>query len=874
MQSNIIRPRQLGLLNQAATYPFTLLIAAAGSGKSTLLKQWQETHSRNSVIKIEISPRLSEGQALLKTILSEIRKIAPIWNDSIFNLFNSEKPIETNILLESLILAFESIDENLTLILDDFHIIKSKASQNLFFTLIKEIPKNIQFIISSRQYPNFSISRMKLNEQVFIINSHDLKLEINEIKTLNQHLGDKPLDSHQLDGLMNQTQGWFVGVKFALLAFQESGSVALTTFNGTQPEMLNYFGYEVLINLPNKIQEFVLTTALFETFNADICKVVLNVENASCILRKLSAQELFLLPDPTKMGYFKYHPLLHDFLQERLKLTISQQQIQKIHKKSAGYFLKEKKYQLAINHAKYSHDQDYLFSVLRIACDRWLRAGEFDLIIEAIEHVDESRINCDYDLLVSITYALLFSRRFNQANYYLELLKQQNNDSPKPLKYGQGQTLTQAAFIEHMLLIFQREDSALSDSNVTRLANQHSNPDIRALSIMFVAYERIYRGQFHEAFTLAHQARSLVRETGHIFLESYADLLIILSDRYLCRGTDAIKNMITAYEAAPQGGNSPVWVNLATGMMVVHYEQNDLKLALFFCEKLLPVVNYTCATEVITHVYLLLSRLWHMKGEKTKAAKLLTQLERILLLGNYGRFQSQVIQERMRQAIKDKNVPLADSIYHDNKLHLFLKTDVFIKPNQYEETRERHALTSVYWLVTERQFDAAKNILEQLINTLDSLGNKYRALIARCNLLVVIDKSGAKDCAIKKLVQLVEHCGLHSLSRSVFDESPGFKQLFIESVQSNKLKLSREFRKVFNHNLVISPTHENMVKPQIVLTNKELDIFKLLGGGLSNAEISNKACIAVSTTKWHLKNIYSKLDIDNRSAAVIMANQW
>jgi len=139
---------------------------------------------------------------------------------------------------------------------------------------------------------------------------------------------------------------------------------------------------------------------------------------------------------------------------------------------------------------------------------------------------------------------------------------------------------------------------------------------------------------------------------------------------------------------------------------------------------------------------------------------------------------------------------------------------------------------------------------------------------------VVIDKSGDKDGAIKKLVQLIEQCGLHSLSRSVFDESPGFNVLFKEAVQSNKLKLTSEFRKVFDHNLVSTPIQGNVIKPQKVLTNKELDIFRLLGGGLSNAEISNKACIAISTTKWHLKNIYSKLDIDNRSAAVIMANQW
>lgn len=55
------------------------------------------------------------------------------------------------------------------------------------------------------------------------------------------------------------------------------------------------------------------------------------------------------------------------------------------------------------------------------------------------------------------------------------------------------------------------------------------------------------------------------------------------------------------------------------------------------------------------------------------------------------------------------------------------------------------------------------------------------------------------------------------------------------------------------------------------LTEREMDILVLLSQGLSNGEISQRSEIALSTAKWHLKNIFSKLDVDSRTAALVRA---
>jgi len=870
MQGNIIRHHQLTLMNTGLEYPLTLLVAAAGSGKSTLIKQWQPNNTEKTVIHIEVSARLAQGQSLFKKILKELRHSVPIWDASIFSLFNSENSTSTKVLLNTLIFAFESITENLVVVLDNFHLIQCSETQEILYNLINELPRNVQFIIASRRYPDFSLSSMKLKEQIFIIDGDDLKLSPIEVETLNQHLGGEQLTTARLSTLIHQTQGWLVGIKFALLAYRKTGNSALDTFSGTQPELLTYFGYEVLTNLPCVVQDFVMRTALFDSFNSDICETVLKVENAAHMLHILSSQELLLVADNCIKGHYRYHPLLHEFLKEQVKLKLNQKAISNIHKNSSEYFLRDKKHLLALRHAAQTRDQDYYFSVIRSSCDHWLRDGKFSQIIDLIEQLNEAQVKSDADLLVTITYALIFSRRFNQAHYYLDLLKQQDNIHPQEL----DSQLSHSAFIKHTLLLFQREDNAFTDPKVARLASHHSNIDIRALSTMILAYERIYRGQFQHAFQLAHEAKTLVKETGHRFLASYAELMIISCDRYLCRGGNAIQNMTSTFTSTSVEDQSPAWVNLASGMMVVHYEKNESELALNFSEKLLPTVNYTCATEVITNVYLLSSRLLHVKGNHQKATKLLIQLERILSLGHYGRFQSQVIQEKMRQAIAAKQLSIADDIYHNNKLHLFLKADVFSKPKQYEESRERYALACVYWLASQQQFTAAELILKQLVSSLDTLGIKYRALIARGNLLVIQASSGAKENALNQLVLLVQKYGVQCFSRSVFDEAPGLQQIFKDALQTQRLQLPKAYLAVFSDILLNSNNTLCDVKPQALLTDKELDIFRLLGGGLSNAEISNKASIALSTTKWHLKNIYSKLGIENRRAAVILASQW
>ncbi|WP_428311503.1 response regulator transcription factor [Hydrocarboniphaga sp.] len=57
------------------------------------------------------------------------------------------------------------------------------------------------------------------------------------------------------------------------------------------------------------------------------------------------------------------------------------------------------------------------------------------------------------------------------------------------------------------------------------------------------------------------------------------------------------------------------------------------------------------------------------------------------------------------------------------------------------------------------------------------------------------------------------------------------------------------------------------------LTGRETEVLQLVVGGASNREIAGRTGVSENTIKFHLKNVFSKLDVSSRNGAVKVAMQ-
>ena len=138
--------------------------------------------------------------------------------------------------------------------------------------------------------------------------------------------------------------------------------------------------------------------------------------------------------------------------------------------------------------------------------------------------------------------------------------------------------------------------------------------------------------------------------------------------------------------------------------------------------------------------------------------------------------------------------------------------------------------------------------------------------------MVITGKGLSASEQAKRVDELITRYGLLNINRSVFDEAPGLASLMQGLWGSGALMLPDFYTELFPSVFDAAPANDPLaVDPDSVLTPKELEIFELLQSGLSNAHISEKTGTSITTTKWHLKNIYSKLGVSSRTEAVLRA---
>ncbi|MBT8439569.1 MAG: NACHT domain-containing protein, partial [Gammaproteobacteria bacterium] len=362
------RPGLIERLNNGLERKLTLLSAPAGFGKTTLVSHWVENLRGNDQkdgrpIKfawLSLDQDDNDPVRFLTYFIAALNKIKDIEADlgrGALNMLQSPQPPPTNVVLISLINELATIPDKIVFVLDDCHLIEAEPIHQALVFLLDNIPPHLHLVIATRQDPSLSLGRLRARDQVTELRASDLRFSPAEAtEFLNQVMGLN-LSPADITTLESRTEGWIAGLQLAAISMRgwDDATRFIQSFTGSNRLVLDYLIEEVLIQQSRNVQNFLMQTAILDSFTSSLCNAVTGHEDCQAILEMLDRANLFIIPLDNERHWYRYHHLFAEILRQRLRQSQAKQ-LMDLHCKASEWYAKNGFTDEAIDHALQKND--------------------------------------------------------------------------------------------------------------------------------------------------------------------------------------------------------------------------------------------------------------------------------------------------------------------------------------------------------------------------------------------------------------------------------------------------------------------------------------------------------------------------------------
>ena len=319
----IPRPRLNKLLDESLKYPLTLVSAPAGFGKTTLLAAWGNSlpKDKHQLCWIFLDSGDSEPRTFWTCVLSALNKQCPERFTPLINYLQSSQDLPLKYVLKAFINLIVQFSKCFVLILDNYHVIKNDEVHNTIFYLTEHIPHQLHVILSTRYNSPLPPPLLQSRQQVLTISTNQLRCTGDECRTFLRKMVSTDIPDEMIQQISSRTEGWLVGMQLLGLSLSEHADpLSLPEeISGDQRYILDYLTEEVLLQQPQDVQMFLLSTSILENLTAPVCDAVIEKNSSWKMIEHLKHDNAFITPLDNNRQSYRYHPLFVEALRYQLK---------------------------------------------------------------------------------------------------------------------------------------------------------------------------------------------------------------------------------------------------------------------------------------------------------------------------------------------------------------------------------------------------------------------------------------------------------------------------------------------------------------------------------------------------------------------------
>ena len=345
------RAALLDALSAGRRRKLTLLSAPAGWGKTTVLAQWALGAGEDQRFGwLSLDPSDNDPVWFWMYVVAALQKISPgVGIRALELLAMGADPVQ--VVLPTLLNDLDTIASPMVLILDDYHLVVSRAVHEQLAFFISRLPANLHLVLATRSDPLLPLARLRASGELAEMRTDDLRFGAIEADHLLNDVLGLDLAHADIQLLHRRTEGWAAGLYLAALSLAGRADTAafIRTFAGDNRHIVDYLMAEVLDGQPPHLRSFLLRTSVLGRLSGALCDAMLQTSGSASVLEKIERENLFVVPLDMSRHWYRYHQLFGELLRTELRRS-EPDLVADLHRRAATWFETEGLIDEAVRH--------------------------------------------------------------------------------------------------------------------------------------------------------------------------------------------------------------------------------------------------------------------------------------------------------------------------------------------------------------------------------------------------------------------------------------------------------------------------------------------------------------------------------------------
>ena len=878
------RPRLAERLDRGAAAGLTLLSAPAGFGKSTLLAEWLAAPAdARAAAWVSLDAGDNHPPTFWRYVVAALRRAqSAIGADALARLEEPQPP-PVEAILAGLLNELAALDGDVVLVLDDYHVVEAREVHEGVTFLLDHLPPTLHLLIASRADPPLPLARLRARGELVEIRAADLRFTPDEAAAyLNDAMG-LALAPADVAALESRTEGWIAALQLAALSVRgrDDPAAFIAGFAGDDRYVVDYLVEEVLQRQAEPVRRFLLRTAILDRLTGPLCDAVTGRDDGRATLAALERDNLFLVPLDDRRRWYRYHHLFADMLRARL-LDEQPDDLPELHRRASAWYERNGEPGEAIRHALAAGDASKAAHLVELAAPSLFQARREATVRGWLDALPGDVV-ADRPVLSNAAAGARLSSavfegvepRLRDAERWLELVAARGRAEAAAagmvvVDEAGFRRLPGSVAVHRAGVAMAQGDLAEAVAHARRALDLAPEDDYltRGSAAGLLGLTAWTSGDLKEAHRSWSTAVANLAQAGHV-----GDALgctIAVADIAVAQGRlgAAAYAYERALQLAAQGTPPPRGTaDMHVGLAEIHRERGDLDTArrhLALSEQLgehagLPQNRYRSRVAI--------ARMRQSEGDLDAALALLDQAEQ-LYAGDF--FPNVRPVPAWRARVWAAQGRLVDALTWARERGLSAADEPSYLREFEHVTLARVLLARARTERAGRSLADAVALLERLLPAAEAggrTGSAVEILVLLALAHAARDDGRAARTALDRALTLAEPEGY---VRVFADEGPPMAALLEQAARGAWADYARRLLAASGRPADRPPAQSALVEP---LSERELDVLRLLASDLDGPDIARELVVSLNTMRTHTKNIYAKLGVTSRRAAVRRAEE-